>query len=159
MKSFFRCLIQLFESPKRRNQPVAERIQPVVERIQPVVAPIQPVVASDRSRRQGQAILVNREPSSYWRERGWQKEGGTYRGIFQTRFGKWPGYATISPSGRVEIFIQRPPPALKQHPHWACFRQLKGGWFFVHPISEIPDLSAAILSIEKTINQAYEGKT
>jgi len=41
-------------------------------------------------------------------ERGWHKEGGTYHGDYSTRFGTWPGMITVSPSGRVEFFIQDP---------------------------------------------------
>ena len=102
------------------------------------------------------SIVVTRIPRSYWEEQGWQQKGGKYDGMFQTRYGSWAGYATQSPSGRVEIFIRNPPKALEHHPHWSCFNKRKDGWFSVHPTRPIADVSAAIINVEKTITEAYE---
>jgi hypothetical protein len=102
-----------------------------------------------------ESVIVQRDPRPYWQERGWTRERGVYQGDFQTPFGTCQGYGTVSPSGRVEIFIHNPPASLKRHPHWPCFRERNSGWFFVHPVSRVPDISAAILSVEKTIAESY----
>jgi hypothetical protein len=107
--------------------------------------------------RRARAVLVNRNPRPYWEERGWRQEGGVYQGYFQTHFGSWQGYITVSPSRRVEIYIHNPPSVLEQHPHWNCFNKREGGWYFVHPANRIADVSAGILGVEKTIIEAYEG--
>jgi len=113
------------------------------------------VPASRVYRRTGSRIFVNRIPRPYWQERGWRQEGGTYRGNFQTRFGNWAGYVTESPGGRVEVFIHNPPSILERHPHWNCFSNRGGGWFFVHPATRVADVAAGIIGVEKTINEAY----
>lgn len=102
------------------------------------------------------STLVKRTPRPYWDEHGWRREGGKYSGLYQTRFGNWAGYVTVSPSGRVEVFIQHPPAVLEQHPHWQCFFQRHNGWYFVHSTSPISDVSAGIINVEKTITEAYE---
>lgn len=114
------------------------------------------VAHSSGLRRAGPKILVERIPRAYWEERGWTNQGDCYDGDFQTRFGKWPGCAAVSPSGRVEIYIHYPPTVLRHHPHWLCFFKRKGGWYFVHSTDPMEDVSAAIIAVEKIINEAYE---
>jgi len=100
--------------------------------------------------------LVQRAPTPYWKERGWQQQGPDFVGSFQTRFGSWPGFVKVSPSGRIEVFIRHPPDALQRHPHWPCFRVRNDGWFFIHPTHDVPDVSAGILSAEKTLTEAFQ---
>src|ERR1039458_516741 len=64
--------------------------------------------------------------------------------IALTAHGNWHGYVTQSPGGRVEVFIRNPPPALERHPHWTCFHKRNDGWFFVHPVTPVADVSAGI---------------
>jgi hypothetical protein len=127
------------------DQPPAPKVVLVQQRgaIPPALRPARP------------RIVVEREPRSYWEERGWRRNGRTYKGMFQTAFGNWQGCVTESPSGRVEVFIFNPPAALRNHPHWQCFNQRSDGSYFVHPTTPIPDVSAGIISVEKTINEAY----
>jgi len=131
----------------------------------PVSAPSRPTVTPRhggraivvRSRRKAGAIEVRRAETPYWRERGWREEGGgVYRGYFPTPEGDKHGCVIRSPAGRVEVFIHEPPTALAWHRHWPCFRAQGNGWFFVHPVTEVPDVSAGILAVEKTITEAYE---
>ncbi len=110
---------------------------------------------SSVAKRLGARVVVYRIPIPYWQERGWNKNGGNYTGSFQTPFGQWPGHVTESPGGRVEVFIHNPPPVLESHPHWPCFNKRDGGWYFVHPVTRIADVSAGILGVEKTIMEAY----
>ena len=101
------------------------------------------------------AVAVQRTPLPYWQERGWVKQGDEYRGRFKTSHGEWSGLVTFSPSGRVDVHILNPPSALEKHPHWPCFRSRGRGWYWVHPISIISDISAGILNLEKTLDEAY----
>ncbi len=101
------------------------------------------------------SLVVQRAPTPYWEERGWRQQGSDFLGMFQTPFGSWPGCLRLSPSGRIEVFVQNPPSALQRHPHWPCFRLRSDGWYFVHPVTVVPDISAGILGVEKTINEAY----
>ena len=101
-----------------------------------------------------QTHTVPRHPIPYWREQGWARDGQSYTGEFQTAFGRWPGWITESPGGRVDTHIGNPPAALKRHSHWPCFRKRDNGWFFIHPIKDVPDVSAAILAVEKTLTEA-----
>jgi hypothetical protein len=122
--------------------------------------PVSPKVVVSRqyirtSARSGSRMVVQRNPLPYWKERGWQKKGDTYRGSYRTPFGQWPGRVTLSPAGRVEVFIRNPPPVLEDHPHWICFNKRTGGWYFVHPSERVADVSAGILGLEKTIMEAY----
>jgi hypothetical protein len=100
-------------------------------------------------------MLVQRDQRPYWEQRGWTSQGGEYLGYFRTRFGSWKGKAEASPSGRIDLFIQDPPDALKGHSHWVCFRSRLGGWFFIHTNEPIEDLSSGILTIEKILTEAH----
>jgi hypothetical protein len=102
-----------------------------------------------------QPIRVQRELRAYWTERGWIRKGADYTGQFQTRYGSWQGCIRESPSGRVETFIYNPPAQLRRHCHWPCFRDRGNFWYFVHPVLEVPDVSAAIIAIEQTLNEAF----
>lgn len=145
MSSFLDNLLNLFSGPKPPPQlPPAQLVQ--VQRQYALAGS-----GSSRSR----AIVVKRDPRPYWAEHGWQHENGIYTGNFQTKFGSWPGYITVSPGGRVEVFIRNPPAKLHRHPHWPCFRARNDGWFFVHPNTPVADVSAGILAVEKTIAEAY----
>jgi hypothetical protein len=101
-------------------------------------------------------LLVQRAPTPYWKERGWQQRGSDFAGSFQSRYGTWPGYITVSPSGRIEVFISNPPSVLEKHPHWPCFRARENGWYFIHATKPVPDVSAGILSTERTLNEAFQ---
>ena len=132
----------------------------VLTRTPPRAAPVkvetQPKPCMSSSIQRRGSAMVQRAQTPYWKERGWRQNNGGYQGHFQTPFGSWPGYATVSPGGRVEMFISNPPEALHKHPHWPCFRARSDGWFFIHPVTRVPDVSAGLLGVEKTIQEAYE---
>ncbi len=145
MSTFLQAIQRWLEGPTDVKQP-----EPTVTvRRQYVLSP-------PTSRRPGSRIVVNRSPRPYWEERGWRHEGGIYQGNYQTPSGTCQGYVTVSPGGRVEVFIHNPPPALQRHPHWECFQRRNDGWFFVHPVKRVADVSAGILGVEKTIAEAHE---
>lgn len=100
-------------------------------------------------------LVVRREPRPYWMERGWVRDGNTYSGEYRTGYGQWQGWITESASGRVDTYIADPPSALERHPHWQCFRKRDNGWFFIHPVHDVRDVSAAILAVETTLAEAF----
>lgn len=120
------------------------------------VAPRVRVLRQYRAATTAPTIVVQRLPRPYWDERGWRQEGGAYHGYYQTKTGSWPGYITVSPGGRVEVYIHNPPNALERHPHWTCFQRREGGWYFIHPTTPVSDVSAAVLSVEKTISESEQ---
>jgi hypothetical protein len=108
-------------------------------------------------RRAGSRIMVQRNPRPYWEENGWTKKGCVYSGEYRSRHGaRSPGHITVSPGGRIEVFISNPPTRLQRHPHWHCFIKRHGDLYFIHPQTPVTDVSAAILSVEKTLNEAYD---
>jgi hypothetical protein len=114
------------------------------------------IPSSSSSSRSGSRTVVKRSPRAYWEERGWRRNGRIFEGDYQTAHGSWHGCVSESPGGRVEVFIHNPPPVLERHPHWQCFNKRNDGWFFVHPVTRVADVSAGILGLEKTITEAYE---
>lgn len=129
---------------------------PATQPAAPKVALVQTrVINTSPLRPAGPRILVQRNPLPYWEERGWQRNGRTYTGTYQTVHGSWRGKVTESPGGRVEVFIYDPPAVLESHPHWACFNKRANGSYFIHPVTPIADVSAGIINVEKTINEAY----
>jgi hypothetical protein len=118
---------------------------------QPVALPVVPATRAKNSR-----TIVERTPSPYWVETGWERNGGNYKGNYVTPQGRWRGSITVSPGGRIEAYILNPPAALKEHPHWHCFMKRESGWYFVHTAEPIQDVSSVIITVEKIIKQAYE---
>jgi len=103
-----------------------------------------------------QIIAVERESRPYWNERGWSRKDGVYTGQFKTEFGNWNGWISESASGRLDTYISNPPRELHKHPHWQCFwKRGDSDWYFVHPRTHVPDVSAAILAVEKTLHESF----
>jgi hypothetical protein len=119
-----------------------------------VTRPI-PRTTSTRARRQRSPMLVQRDSRPYWEQRGWTAQGNEFHGYYRTNAGSWRGKAKVSPSGRVELFMQHPPNALKESPHWPCFNWRLGGWYFIHTNAPIADLSSGILEVEKLLTGAH----
>ncbi len=140
MSSFFSGLTrQVFEWLETDDEAAAQRPDP-----------------PQRSGTRGRSVVVQRARLPYWQERGWEERRSEYLGKYQTRHGSWRGRITVSPAARIEVFIENPPTILTKHPHWKCFQWRGNNWYFVHAPTPIPDVSAAILGIEKTINEAYD---
>ena len=100
-------------------------------------------------------VLVQRDSRPYWEQRGWTFKGGEFLGYYRIPFGSWKGKAKVSPSNRIDLFIQDPPSVLRKHSHWSCFRWRLGGSYFIHAITPIADLSSGILEIEKILMEAH----
>lgn len=100
--------------------------------------------------------VVQRDTRPYWDQRGWKKRGTGYVGYYRTPFGSVKGKATKSPSGRVKLYINKPPDGLRRHPHAACFIPRGGGWLWIHTHHAIKDLSSGILQVETVLKEAYQ---
>ena len=99
---------------------------------------------------------VQRSQLPYWKERGWKRLFGKFRGYFRTKYGSWRGEATLSPGGRVEMFIFNPPALLEGHPHGICFMDRGGGKYFVHTSDNNHDLSSGIIRVEQILTEAFK---
>jgi len=101
--------------------------------------------------------VVERTELPYWQQRGWKKTNGRYSGYFRTKYGSFLGKATMSPSGRMEMFIKEPPDCLSKHSHWPCFMLRESGWYFIHNNRAGHfDLSSGLLDVENILTEAYQ---
>lgn len=101
--------------------------------------------------------VIKRAEIPYWRQRGWRMISGKYRGHYSTGDKSFKGEATISNSGRVELFIFNPPDCLRKHPHWHCFIKKLDGRFFIHNNKNGTfDLSSGIMDVERILKEALE---
>jgi hypothetical protein len=141
-------------APPQKPEPLSypKIYRPAGGRIRKTYRPVR----APNSARIRHGIPVARQPRPYWVERGWKCNGIDYSGLYRTDFGSWSGWIRQSPSGRVEAYIAQPPATLKRHPHWPCFRPRSDGWFFIHAVTEVPDVSAAILAVENTLDEAAD---
>jgi len=101
--------------------------------------------------------VVERAELPYWQQRGWKKTHGRYYGYFRTKYGSFSGKATVSASGRMEMFIKDPPECLSKHSHWPCFMLRERGWYFIHNNrAGYFDLSSGLLDVENILTEAYQ---
>lgn len=105
-----------------------------------------------QQRRDGK-VLVQRDTRPFWQQRGWKQNERDFHGYYRTRFGSWRGKAKVSPSGRIDLYILKPPEALQAHPHWQCFNSWTGKWYSIHHHGAA-DLSSAIIEIERILTQS-----
>lgn len=98
--------------------------------------------------------VVQRETAPYWQERGWHCSGWYYTGYYRSRFGTWKGRAQVGAAKFARLFIHSPPEFLRKHPHWVCFHERPGEWYFIHMTDDV-DLSSGILRVEALLNEAF----
>ena len=101
--------------------------------------------------------VVKRSEKSYWKQRGWKKVFDKYHGYYRTSYGSFKGEATVSCSGRIELFIINPPACMRKHSHWACFMKRSKDRFFIHSNKNgLFDLSSGIMDVERIIKESFE---
>ncbi len=100
--------------------------------------------------------VVERKEIPYWQERGWKPSDDLFEGYFRTRYGSWRGKAEVSPAGNVKMYICEPPKQLKEHDHWVCFNKRPKGWYFIHTVGRLKDVSAGIMQVEQILNEAFK---
>ena len=107
-------------------------------------------------RGRGPAIKVQRRQVPYWQERGWTRNGNTYTGTYQTRYGALWGEIAEHSASDIEFFLYMPSDEIRRHSHWVCFQHRGNDWYLVHMGRCPKDVSSGILTIERLITEAHE---
>lgn len=107
-------------------------------------------------RGRGPAIKVQRRQVPYWQERGWTRNGSTYTGTYQTRYGAFWGEIAEHSASDIEFFLYMPSDEIRRHSHWVCFQHRGNDWYLVHMGRCPKDVSSGILTIERLITEAFE---
>jgi hypothetical protein len=108
------------------------------------------------TRGQAPTTKVDRRERPYWEERGWQQQGNTYSGNYQTRYGAFQGWIEQERSGHINFYLHNPSAAIRSHSHWTCFQHRNNDWFLIHMGREPKDVSSGIMTIERLIKEAHE---
>ena len=99
-------------------------------------------------------VEVTREPSFYWEDKGWQRQGDTYLGHFGTNSRRCPGIIIWDKQGLRDCYISNPPHELWKHPHAPCFCYVGDGKYSVHFSSRPQTVDAAIITVERILKEA-----
>lgn len=92
----------------------------------------------------------------YWQERGWVACDGYLVGSYEVGNARYEGQVNAR-IGRY--LIRNPPPALRAHPHWACFRPLGLGWYWVHFNTVPGDIGSGIMYVERLLHEAVRSRS
>lgn len=104
------------------------------------------------------AGIVQRREIPYWQERKWRRSGNTYSGTYQTRYGSFLGLIEDRGSGDLRFYLSDPPDHVRRSSHWACFQPRREKGFQVHMSTRPNDVSSGILTIERLVADAFEGR-
>jgi len=105
---------------------------------------------------QRQSVRVERRQLAYWQEKGWNQQGRTYSGSYQTPYCAFVGWIEQERSGHIDFYLYRPSAEIRDHSHWTCFQHRGNDWYLVHMGREPRDISSGIMTIERLITEAYE---
>ena len=94
----------------------------------------------------------------YWKENGWRKLNGAYKGYYLTDYGTWRGIIDESFSNSYVFYIVNPPRALKESEHWDCFVNKGNGTYSIHFSQKPEDMSSGILTVEKLIIESFNNR-
>jgi len=104
----------------------------------------------------GPATVVQRREVPYWQQQGWNRQGDTYTGNYQTPYAAFAGQITEHRGGHIDFWLYMPSDQIRRHSHWTCFQHRGNDWYLVH-MSRMPrDVSSGIITIERLITEAYE---
>jgi len=109
--------------------------------------------------RRGRAARVPRDPTTYWQDKGWTKSGDTYTGFFSINSQRWPGVIKWHKRGLWDCHISNPPGGLWEHPHAQCFSYIGKGKYSVHFARQPKTVDAAIITVERILNEATGRRT
>ena len=101
--------------------------------------------------------VIQRREQPYWLERGWLRRGDNYTGNYQTRYGSFRGLVEQRGS-ELRFYMFDPSKEVRQGSHWACFQDRGDNLFHVHMSHRPTDVSSGIISIERLIANAFEGR-
>jgi hypothetical protein len=103
----------------------------------------------------GPSVPIERRQIPYWQERGWNRNGNTYTGSYQTRYGAFWGEITQHSGNDIDFFLYQPSDEIRSCGHWACFQHRGNEWYLVHMGRRPRDVSSGIMVIERLITEAY----
>lgn len=95
------------------------------------------------------ALMIHRNSTPLYEERGWKRKNGALLGYYRTPFGSFQGLVEGS-----SYYIFDPPQAVLDGEHGACFRQRGIHLFEIHWRERPKDISAGILHVEKCLMEA-----
>jgi len=101
------------------------------------------------------ARVVSRQEIPYWRERGWKRNGWTYKGNYVTPYGAFTGWISQPSITDIQFYIQHPPDWIFNSSHAACFQSRGKEWFFVHMSCRPKDVSSGIVTIERLLTDCF----
>lgn len=104
------------------------------------------------------AGVVQRQQIPYWQQRGWRRSGDTYSGTYQTRHGSFIGIVEDRGFGDIRFYLSDPPDQVRRSCHWACFQPRRSKGYQVHMSTRPADISSGILTIERLVTDAFEGR-
>ncbi len=95
------------------------------------------------------AVVIPRNTTPLYEQRGWKRKNGALFGHYRTPFGSFEGLVEGS-----TYYIFDPPQAVLDGEHGACFRQRGIHLFEIHWRERPKDISAGILHVEKCLMEA-----
>ncbi|MGQ9595129.1 MAG: hypothetical protein ACUVXH_11460 [Anaerolineae bacterium] len=102
---------------------------------------------------------VQRQLLPLYQEKGWHKDGHTYRGFYRACGRKYAGEIHERYRGLYQVYIHNPPvQQLKHHPHGPCFLPQGDGRFKVHLDHTPEDVDHVIVSVETILQEALGGR-
>jgi hypothetical protein len=99
---------------------------------------------------------VERREIPYWQQRGWQRQGDTFTGTYQTAFASFIGQVVRTGTFSYEFMLYNPSMQIQNHSHWACFAHQGNDWYLVHMSRRARDIDSGIMTIERLIIEAYQ---
>lgn len=100
-------------------------------------------------------ILVQRNFTPIWKERGWQQKGSCYHGFYRTKYGAFEGLIVEPFFGKIQFFIFKPPVCLKRHSHVLCFIPKGNNVYEIHFSTKAKTINEGIIAIEKILDEAH----
>ncbi|MCC6678638.1 MAG: hypothetical protein IT436_16005 [Phycisphaerales bacterium] len=129
-------------------RPVETGSSPGLVRARPARRPSGLPETSESSR------IIRRHSQPLWEERGWRQEGQRLAGWYRTRYGSYAGDINDAFGREPEYYIIKPPKALLNGPHGACFWQKGRHRYFVHWSQRPDSVNTGILRIEHALQEA-----
>jgi hypothetical protein len=107
-------------------------------------------------RGRGPLERVERRELPYWQERGWQREGDAYKGVYQSPYAAFQGWIDQERSGHLSFYLYNPSAEIRRNCHWPCFQHRGNDWYLVHMYRQPKDVGSGIITIERLITESYE---
>lgn len=101
-------------------------------------------------------IEIQRNSVPLHQERGWRQKGDELVGYFRTRRTAVRGRIAKPFSRSPEFFVIDPPSELLNGEHSACFSKRRKGVYAIHFNDKPVDVTAGIMSVENTIQEAFQ---